>query len=757
MRFIYTLILFCVLTMSIAVNAWASQIKNFRYIGNERVTQQTIFAYIEFNSGDVYDQSKVDESIKSLFRTGFFSDIKMYMSGDTMVVEVVENPLINKVAFDGNSEIEDADLLSELLLKPRSIFSIDKMQEDVRRIITLYQRRGYFSAYVEPKTIKLDQNRINLVYEIKEGIEAVVRKINFDGNDSFSDAELADAIASKEYRWYRFFSSVHIYDPEKMKFDEELIGRFYKNRGYADARVTSKTAELSQKRDAFLLTFVIHEGEIYTYGTVEIDNHLKRFNHRGLEEKILTKTGNTYNQEEIEETVERLTNELGNNGFPFVDVEPIIKTDKATKMASIVYRIKEGYKVYINKINIKNNTRTLDHVVRREFRMAEGDPYNISKIQRSKQRVENLGYFSKVEFKNKRTADPDKMDIDVEVEETSTGSVNFAAGYNTAIGPLGSVTLTETNFLGKGQVVSVGFTQAKKARQINFSFLEPHFLDKDHLQAGIDLFSTNNDYKSESSFSSRRVGGVLRMGYEITEHLSHGLNYTLANENIYDVSPAASIYVTSQKGKYTRSSIGHTLVYDRTDSRIEPTSGYMLKADQDVAGLGGNVRYLRHEGEGRFYFPVYKKDVIFFARGRAGNIVGIGGKKVNINDRYYMGGDFVRGFDRAGIGPRDRTGRRDALGGRSYYAGTTEVQFPVGLPKELGVKGAVFADAGSLFTIDAKNKQNIFDSKKLRASYGASIYWKSPMGPIGIHYGIPFRKEKFDEQRRFDLQFTTQF
>ncbi len=756
MRFIYTVLLFFILTFSVAGGALASPIKEFRYIGNERVTGQTIFAYLEFNRGDSYSQSKVDESIKSLFRTGFFSDIKIYMKGDTMVVEVVENPMINKVGFDGNSEIEDADLLSELLLKPRSIFSIDKMQEDVRRIVTLYQRKGFFSARVEPKTIKLDQNRINLVYEIKEGVEAVIRKINFDGNENYGDSELADTIASKEYRWYRFFSSAHIYDPEKMKFDEELIGRFYKNRGYADARVTSKTAELSQKRDAFLLTFVVHEGEIYTYGNVEIDNHLKKFNHRGLESQIVTKTGNTYNQEEIEETVEKLTNELGNHGFPFVEVEPIIKTNKVTKMANITYRIKEGYKVYINKINIKNNTRTLDHVIRREFRLAEGDPYNISKIQRSKQRVENLGYFNKVEFKNKRTADPDKMDIDVEVEETSTGSVNFAAGYNTAIGPLGSVTLTETNFLGKGQLVSVGFTQAKKARQVTFGFLEPHFLDKDHLQAGFDLFSTSNDYKSESSFSSRKVGGILKLGYEITEHLSHGLNYTLANENIYDVSPLASIYVKSQRGKYTRSSIGHTLAYDRTDSRIEPTSGFMLRGDQDIAGLGGNVRYLRHEGEGRFYLPLYKKDLIFFARARAGNITGLGGKKVNINDRYYIGGDFVRGFDRSGIGPRDRN-TRDALGGRNYYAGTVEVQFPLGLPKELGVKGAVFADAGSLFTVDIKKKSDIFDSKKLRSSYGASIYWKSPMGPIGIHYGIPLQKEKYDQLRRFDLQFTTQF
>jgi outer membrane protein insertion porin family len=738
--------------------AWAegARINDFKYIGNERVSNQTIFAYVEMNVGDNYDQHKADESVKSLFKTGLFSDVKIFMKGNILVIEVVENALINKVAFDGNKNIEDSDLLGEMTLKPRSILSTEKVQEDVRRIVIMYQRKGYFSVRVEPKIIKLDQNRVNLVYEIHEDKEAVIKKINFYGNENFSDAELADMIASKEYRWFRFFSSAHLYDPEKQKFDEELINRFYKNRGYADARVTSKTAELSQKRDAFLLTFVIHEGEIYTYGNVEIDNRLQKFDHRGLESILLTKSGKTFNQEEIDETVELLTNELGTKGFPFVDVEPSIKTNKTTKTANIVYHIKEGYRVYINKINIKNNTRTLDNVIRREFRIVEGDPYNVSKIQRSKQRIENLGYFNKVEFKNKRSTDPDKMDIDVEVEETSTGSLNFAAGYNTNLGPLGQVSITEKNFLGKGQEVGLSFMQAKKSRNITFSFDEPHFLDKDHLRAGFDIFTQNTNYKSEASYNSRKVGGVLRLGYDITEHLFHGVRYSLVKEEITNVASNASIYIKNQKGRHVNSSVGQTLGYDRMDSRIDPTSGYFAKIDQDVAGLGGSVRYISHTVEGRFYYPLYKKDLIFLLKAQGGNRMGYGGKKLNINDAFYMGGDMVRGFDRAGIGPRSKK-EADALGGKNYYAGTAEINFPVGLPKEVGVKGGVFLDAGSLWGTDIKDKAGINDRNSMRASYGASLYWKSPMGPIGVHYGIPLKKEKFDDLRKFDLNFTAQF
>ncbi len=733
----------------------ASKINKIDYDGNQRISDQTIFAYLKLNSGDSYNQTKVDESIKSLFNTGFFSDVKITLTGATLKVHVKENPMISKIYFDGNKRIEDNDLNQELLMQSSSVFSITKMQSDIKRIVNLYKKRGRYSVKVEPKIINLDQNRVNLIYEIEEGSQAKIKKINFDGNESYSDADLIEAIASREERWYRFFSSSDVYDPDKLEFDKEQIRRFYMNRGYADFKVTSATAELSPKRDAFLITFVVDEGNLFEFSEITVVSNIKTIEIEKLNKLLTIKSGSRFSKEEIDNSVDAITNYLGNHGYPFVDVEPEIHNNKENNTTSIQFQIKESPKVYINKINIKNNTRTLDKVIRREFRISEGDPYNISKIQRSKQRIENLGFFNKIDFKNKRTESPDKMDLDVEVEETSTGSLNFAAGYNTSFGPLGSISLSENNFLGKGQQVVLGFMQAQKQSDYSFSFTEPYFMDKE-LSAGFDIFLSEKNLRKQSAFSSKSKGFVLRSGYEITESLSHGVRYSLKEEDIFDVAADASIYVKEQKGRNTVSAIGHTLTYDKLDSRIDPSDGYHLKISQDVAGLGGQTNFIMHEGSAAYYKPLYKKDLILKLSGKAANVRGFGGKKVKLNDRFMIGPDYIRGFDIAGIGPRDKK-TYDALGGNNYYAGTAELIFPVGLPEELGVKGAVFTDAGSLFGIDEKNKSNIHDAHSLRASSGASLIWKSPFGTMSLHYAVPYKKEKFDDVRKFYFNFGTKF
>ncbi len=733
----------------------ASRIGKIDYQGNQRISDQTIFAYLKLNTGDNYDQKKVDESIKSLFKTGFFSDVKINISGSTLMVQVAENPMISKIYLDGNKRIEDNDLMPELSMQAHSVFSITKMQSDIRRMVQIYQKRGRYSVKIEPKIIKLDQNRINLVYEIEEGSQAKIKKINIDGNESFSDADIIEAIASREERWYRFFSTTDIYDPDKLEYDKEQIRRFYMNRGYATFKVTSSTAELSPKRDAFLITFVVDEGDVYEFGEINIISNIKGIETERLIPWLTIKTGHTFSKENIEDSVDALTNYLGNHGYPFVDIEPEIKNNKDTLTTSVTFNIKESPKVYIDKINIKNNTRTLDKVIRREFRISEGDPYNVSKIQRSKQRIENLGFFNKIEFKNKKTNSPDKMDLDVEVEETSTGSLNFAAGYNTSTGPLGSISLSENNFLGKGQQVVLSFLQAQKQSDYTFSFTEPYFMDKD-LSAGFDLFLSQKDLKKQSAYSSKTKGFVLRSGYEITENLSHGIRYSLKEEDIRDVASDASIYVKAQKGKNTVSSVGHTLTYDRLDSRIDPTDGYHLSFSQDIAGLGGQTNYFMHEGKAAYYKPLYKKDFVLKIVGKIGDMRGFGGKKVKLNDRFMIGPEYVRGFDIAGIGPRDKK-TLDALGGNQYYAGTAEITFPIGLPEELGVKGAVFTDAGSLFGIDEKDKSKIYDVHSIRASSGASLIWKSPFGTMSLHYAVPYKKEKFDDVRKFYFNFGTKF
>lgn len=744
-----------ILSSTTALADSGKKISLIEYKGNSRISDETIFAYLELNIGDVPNHENVDKSIKSLFGTGFFSDVKVSQNGNKLVVEVEENPMINKIGFDGNKRIEDKDLISELTMKQHSVFSPYKLQADISRISSVYQKRGRYSVQIEPKVVKLDQNRVDLVYEIEEGPDASIRKINFTGNDYFSDSDLADVILSKEYRFYRFFSNADIFDSEKQEYDRELLRKHYLKNGFADFKVTAATSELSAKKDAFLLTFVIDEGIIYNYGKVSIDSEIKGLDTEALNSHLIIKENERFNQDEVDEIVDNLTNFLGDKGYPFVDIEPVVKTHPETGLADISFKIKEGPKVYIRKINIKNNTRTLDKVIRREFKIAEGDPYNSSKIQRSKQRIENLGYFSKVDFKNVKTEEFDKADVDVEVEETSTGAVNFAVGYNTASGPLGKIVLSENNFLGKGQVVELGTTLAKKENNVTFSFTEPYFMDKD-LAAGFSVFKSSKDLKSSSSYKSDTVGFGLHAGYQITEHLTHALRYNLKNEEIKDVSEFASIYIKDQKGKNTVSLVGHSFIYDKLDNRLEPKKGYLLRFDQDLAGLGGNTKYISHTGNASYFVPLYKNDFILKLAGKAGIINGFGGKKVRLNDRFSMGQDLVRGFDIGGIGPRDIK-TTDSLGGNKFYGGTTELQIPLGLPSEVPVKGFVFHDFGSVFGLDIANKTNIKDVNKIRASYGMGLSYKSPLGLITVSYGFPYKKEKFDEIRRFYINFGQSF
>jgi outer membrane protein insertion porin family len=710
---------------------------------------------LEVAKGEAWDQAKVDESIKNLFKTGFFSDVKFHFNAGVLEITVVENPMINKIAFDGNKRVDDKDILEELSMKPHSIFSLSKMQNDITRILNIYQSKGRYAAKVEPKVIKLDQNRINLIYEVEEGPQAVIKKIIFAGNENFAQSELQEIIPSKESRWYRFFSSADVFDANKQKVDNEFIKHFYQTHGFADFKLTSSISELSPSKDAFLLTYILDEGEIYSYGNISIENNIKNFNTSELNNLITLKEHELFNIENVETNIDLITNYLGNHGFPFVEVEHELKANAQTKRVDIKFVIKESYKVYLRKINIKNNTRTLDRVVRREFRIAEGDPYNISKIQRSKQRIENLGFFNKVEFKNKRTNEEDKIDIDVDVEETSTGQINLAGGYDTTRGILASITLSEENFLGKGQQAQVGVTTAQRERGLNFAFTEPYFMDRE-LSAGIELFATKTIMRKVSSFDSKNVGSIFSLGYKLTEYLSHGLRYSIKKERITNVAADASLYVKSQEGNKIVSLIGHTLAYDRLDSIIDPTDGYIVKFSQDLAGLGGNTRYLSNEFSASYFKPIYKKEWILKLASKAGYKLGYGGKKVQLIDRFYVGPDYVRGFDVAGIGPRDKV-TEDALGGNKFYTGTAELYFPLGLPNELGVKGSVFTDVGSLWDADEPDHANIYDKHALRGSYGASIHWKSPMGGIAIHYGVPFLKEKFDDIRKFYFSYSTKF
>ncbi len=752
--------------------AHAQTIRDIRVEGNRRVEPETVRSYLQFSVGEAYDAGKADRSIQALFATGLFADISIDRQGDAVVVYVVENPVINQVAFEGNSEVDTDTLRSEVHLKPRSVYTRARVQADVQRILDVYRRQGRYNAWVEPKIIELEQSRVNLVFEINEGGATKVQGINFVGNYAFSDAQLRDIISTTQAGWFDFLKGTSIYDPDRMNLDRELLRQFYLKNGYADVRVVAANAELDRGGSGFYLNFAIDEGERYAFGDVTIESSLPEVNPHHLAGEVLTRQGDIYNGQDIEKSTERLTLLIAEQGYAFARVRPRATPDPASRTISLNYMIDEGPRVYIERINVAGNLRTKDHVIRREFRLAEGDAFNPLLVDRAKKRLEALGFFKKVDIKRRPGSSPDRVILDVELEEQSTGELSFGAGYSTSEGVIGDVSISERNLLGNGQFLRLRLAGSMERMQIDLSFTEPRFLDR-NLSAGFDLFHKETDYARETGYSSKRTGGTARLGFPLSENLWMQTGYTIDYSSM-DVSGSyrdrVSQVVTDEidelgDGALT-SSIGTSLTYDKRNHPRTPTSGYYLQVATDFAGLGGDVQYVRVNAEGRAYYPITEK-ITFVGRLIGGHIEGWGGEDIRLTDLYYRGGETIRGFDRAGYGPRDMTpgGREDALGGRTYWACTAEVRFPLPfVPDDLGLSGAVFADAGSLFNANERAKRlnelgdiDLADDSTIRSSIGASIMWNSPVGPIRMDFAQTLSKEKYDETQFFRFGASTNF
>ena len=734
--------------------------------GNQRTEAATIVSFLGLKEGDVVTETRINEALTKVFATKLFADIKIRFKGNTLLVEVEENPVISKIAFEGNKRINDETLQAEIKLRPRSTYNKTDLQKDVKRVINIYQKSGRFSVTVEPQVIQLEQNRVNLVFKIDEGKKTTIGTISFIGNKTYSDGKLKDIISTKESVWYRFFSSDDTYDPDRIAFDKELLRRFYVSKGYADFKVNSASAELTMDKDEFFITFSLEEGDRYHFGGISVESQLPDVEGSSLQALVESETGKVFNAEEIEQTIDKLTKHLGNMGYAFVKIDAKYDRDVEEDIIGINYVVKEGPRVYVENININGNVRTLDEVIRREFRVAEGDPYNANKLQRSQQRIRNLDFFNAVDIKTEQGSAPDKVIINADVEEKSTGELTFGAGFSSTDGALGDISISERNLLGKGQFLRLNLTVAAVRQEIDLSFTEPYFLDRD-LATGFDLFKIKRD--GDSSRSSRTFdldseGGVIRTSYPLTEYLRHSIRYSLRNDDITDVDSTASLFIRRQEGENTTSLVGHSLIYDRRDSRRNATEGYYIRFNQDIAGLGGDARFVRHELRGAYFVPVYGKDWILQIGGKAGNVFGYGGKDVRINDRFFVGGSEIRGFENDGIGPRDESSK-DPLGGNTYATATVELGFPLGLPEELGLRGALFTDAGTLIetddvdTIDPNTSllSRVLDENSIRASFGVGIAWTSPVGPIRIDLAHAYQKEEFDETEVLRFNFGTRF
>jgi outer membrane protein insertion porin family len=740
-------------TATASTSTRSETINRIRVEGNQRIETRTIITYLGMKEGDAFDRQAISIALKELFNTGFFADVKLVRSGNDLVVRVVENPVINQVAFEGNDHTETKDLEKEIELKPRSIYTKTKVQNDVKRILDIYRRAGRYTATVNPKIIQQDQNRVDLVYEINEGPVARIEHISFIGNETFSSSELENVIRSSENRWYKFLTDSDKYDPDRLQFDQELLRRFYTSQGYADFQVKSAHAELSPNKDAFYVSFVVDEGAKYTLGKVETTSTLKGNEQLDYSKFLTTKSGDDYDSTAIESSVDALTTEVENLGYAFVNIDPRLTRDRERKIIDLNYEIKPGPRVYVERINIIGNVRTLDSVIRREFRLAEGDPFNSSKLKRSEQRLNNLNFFEKVNVTNEVGSAPDKTVITVEVTEKSTGEINMGAGFSSTDGPLADFGIKENNLLGRGQQLHTRFTYASRRKQVEIGFTEPYFLNRD-LSAGFDVFRTRYDYVSESSYNLDSKGLNLRMGYNLREKLAHQFYYSLRDNDITDVDPLASLYIKNQIGRTVNSAIGHALIYDDLNNKLDPSSGYYLRASQEVAGLGGDAKYVKHEGKASYYYPLAKSWTASLT-GSGGHIIGYSNTDVGIADRFFTGGETIRGFTNSGIGARDKS-TNDALGGNIYYAATAETRFPLGLPEDLGILGAAFVDAGSLWGIDG-SKVGVFDSSTPRLSAGVGISWASPFGPIRLDFAHAIRKQNADETENFRFSFGTRF
>jgi outer membrane protein insertion porin family len=738
--------------------------------GNERIEQDTILSYLPIQVGDTVDAAKLDLALKTLTRTGLFSDVRIDLQGNTLVVQVVENPIINQVLFEGNSSIKEDKLKDEVTVRPRGVFTKAKVQEDVGRIVELYRRSGRISATVTPKIVNLPQKRVDLIFEISEGPKSGILRVEFLGNKQFSAGDLRDVIVTKESHWYKFFTSNDNYDPDRIEYDREQLRKFYRNHGYYDFRIISSVAELSSDQNGFVVTYTLDEGARYKFGKLSVTSDLKKLNPDILRSLLPIRSGQIYQDAKIEEATDALTFAAGAAGFAFVDVRPeyVANPDKHT--VDVTFDVKEGPRVYIDRIDIVGNTQTLDYVIRRELSLSEGDAYNRVLVDQSKNKIKALGFFKDVDITTEPGSQPDRTSLLVKVTEQPTGELSASAGYSSVDQLVLDLGFSQTNFRGRGQDVRARAEIGSLRQELDFSFTEPRFMGRD-LHAGFDVYSYRYNFSKYASYDTSSTGGSIRLGFPLTVNASMTTRYTLRSDNvIVDAAlcvPGAelvSVVLCDQRGSYLTSAIGYSVRLDKRNDPVIPTRGYYIDFSQDIAGFGGDVAYVRSEGDAGWYHG-FSKDFVLSITASAGYIEGWNGDAIRIGDRFYKGGDSFLGFQTAGIGPRD-TRFQDALGGKLYAVGEFQLTIPTHLPEQYGIKAALVSDVGTLGLLDRSSKfdpltnaplTTVQDDLALRASVGISIFWKSPLGPLRFDIAEPVASLPYDKKEIFRFSTSTRF
>jgi outer membrane protein insertion porin family len=749
--------------------AEAAVINSIQVQGNQRVDAGTIEAYLAIRPGQNFTSADEDASLKALFETGLFQDVSLDVRGSTLVVIVIENPVINEVAFEGNKKFKDDQLVATVQSQPRGVFTRAKVQADVSRILELYRRSARFQASVSPETIELSNNRVNLVFVITEGPKTGVSGITFVGNRAFGDARLRNVIQTRRSNWLSFIKGGDVYDPDQLSADEEKLRRYYLDRGFADFQVISSVADLDRERNTFFIAFTVEEGARYRFGAINVDSSIPGVDPAVLLQEVWTDEGDVFSSAKIEDSLEAITVYLASHGYPFAQARPRLARDPETLTISVTYVVDEGARVYIERIEVRGNTRTRDYVVRREFDVAEGDAFNRVLIDRAERRLRRLGYFSDVRVFSEPGSSDDRVIVVVEVVEQPTGEFSFGVGYSSGDGVVGDISLTEKNFLGRGYNMRVAVGGGTSTRSFEFGFTDPYFLGR-RISAGLNVYRRSYDESDFRSYDYQTTGGGITFGFPITDDFSIQSGYKVEFQEI-DVDDDqcdgvgandVSLAICTAAPETLVSSVFYSLVYDTLDSRTDPHDGLYARMQQEFAGVGGDVRWLRTTGTSAYYHELLPdRDIIGFVKVQGGHIFGFG-EDVRLLDNFFKGGETVRGFENSGFGPRDiSTG--DALGGKIYAAATAEVQFPLPvIPRDIGFKGAFFADAGTLFDTDFTAADLgpggvLRDDASLRSSVGGSLIWASPLGPLRADFAYVLTSESYDELRWFRFGGGTRF
>jgi len=643
------------------------------------------------------------------------------------------------------------------------VFTRAKVQADVQRLIELYRRSGKFAATVEPKIIQRPQNRVDLVFEIHEGPTTGISRIRFIGNRVFSDSDLKERIATAESAWWKFLSTNDNYDPDRLTFDREQLRRFYLDHGYADFRVISAVAELTPDRSSFFVTYTVSEGNQYKFGKIEVESHIKELHAPDLLPLVMAFSGDVYNATKIDKTIEALTFAAGSRGFVFIDIHPRIHRDPDKRAIDVVFRIEQGPRVYVERINVTGNTRTRDNVIRREMRLAEGDAFNRVLEDRSRTRIRSLGFFKDVAITEERGSAPDRTVLNVKVTEQATGSLSLGVGFSSQENFLVEFSYTEQNLFGRGQYMRAGISLSSLQQQFDFRFTEPYFLNQP-LAAGFQVYKTYTDFSEFAGYTSDSTAFGILFGFPVSEYGRISPHYTFRIDRI-SATANSSLEVLLAQGSATTSLLGYTYTYDTLDDPIRPKNGMVLSINQDLAGIGGDLKYIRTELGLDFYEPIFSDDWIGSLSLSGGYITGYGGQNVRINERFFKGADSFRGFSIAGVGPRDtNSSGHPALGAELYAIGSAQVRLPKFLPEDYGMDFWLFSDFGVVGKITGQHTACspaplpcVRDELAPRASAGVSIAWKSPFGPVKIDIGYPFLKQDYDRIQAIHFGAATNF